>query len=97
MTARLAFLIAGITAIAVGIVDMRWTEMNLEHQMHVLECQKPALKRQLWDCQAEIGWKTTSETILKNIDKKAIKMGFPSEVGQEEEDDTGRLGVLDGD
>jgi len=77
MIRRLAFLIAGITVVAVSMVYLRWREMDTNHRIHAMEFEKPELRRRFWDCQTRMGWTTTPETIRENINRKAVEMGFP--------------------
>lgn len=84
MTVRMAFLIAGITAIALCAIHLRRREMNMQHRVHAIELEKPSLKRQLWDRQAEMGRKTSPAAIRRNMHRKAIEMNFPSRVEGDE-------------
>ncbi len=84
MTARMVLLIAGITAIALCAIHLRRREMNMKHQVHAIELEKPAIKRQLWDRQAEMGRKTSPAAVRRNMHRKAIEMNFPSRVEDDE-------------
>jgi hypothetical protein len=75
---RIAFLITGMTMIALGLVHLRRQEMNLQHEIQVLEFQKPEVRRQLWDRQARIGRLTTPEAIRRTIEARALEVNSPS-------------------
>jgi len=78
MIGRMAFLIAGVTAVVAGLVHIRCSEMEMRHALYTIERQRPVLRRELWDCQAVLGWKTTPQAIRENLRKRSIDMAYPS-------------------
>jgi hypothetical protein len=55
---RLAFIIVCLAAIGVGLVQIRRSELNLRHEIQLLQLQQVSLRRTLWDQEVRLGERT---------------------------------------
>jgi hypothetical protein len=60
---RMAFIILGLTAIAIGLVHLRRAEMAVRYDRQRLESRRATLRREIWDRQVELGHLTRPDEV----------------------------------
>ena len=61
--ARLIFIIASLTAIAVTLVHLRQREMQVNHEIQQIELSRQQLRRDVWDRQVRISELTSPDQV----------------------------------
>lgn len=75
MLMRLAFLILGLTAIAIGLVHLRRSEMALRYDRQRLETRHAHLRRDVWDRQVELGHLMSPAAIEDRARAMSLQLG----------------------
>lgn len=71
---RLALIIIGFTAIALGLVSLRRQDLVVRHEMQNIDNEHEKLRPEMWYYLSEIGWLTTPEMIRKRKEKMSLDM-----------------------
>ncbi len=71
---RLAIIIIGLTAIAIGLVHIRRQEVATRHELLRTQARHATLRRQIWDRQVELGHLTTPEAIRQRAERLALDL-----------------------
>ena len=72
---RMALVIAVLAAIAVALVQVRRRQVAVGHEMQSLQDRHLALRRQLWDQQAAIGYLTAPRQVQGRMVEMAVARG----------------------
>ncbi|MBN1943541.1 MAG: hypothetical protein JW849_09645 [Phycisphaerae bacterium] len=75
-SARMAWIILGLTVIAVGLVHVRRQEAVLLHALQRSQSHHASLRRDIWDRHVEIGRLTTPEHIRHRSAVMALEMTY---------------------
>ena len=78
-TLRLAIVIVSVTAIAVGLVHLRRTEIATRHQIQRLSAEQIRLRRALWDQQVRLGELTAPQRVQQRADEMALGLSHKAE------------------
>ena len=69
---RLGLIIILLTAIGVSLVHLRVRADRVRAEMYRLQIEKVALRRQIWDCQAQLTYLTTPEEIRRRMESMKL-------------------------
>jgi hypothetical protein len=69
---RFALVIASLAAIAVGLIQIRRTELTTRHEIQRLASLEVTLRRRLWDQQMEIGCLTAPQAVRMRAEAMGI-------------------------
>ena len=73
---RMAWIIIGLTVVAVGVVHVRRQESTLLFSIQRLQSRHAAMRREIWDRHVEIGRLTTPELIRHRAAVMALDMTY---------------------
>ena len=71
---RTAFIIIGLTAIAVGLVHIRRQEVVLRHEIQRMQSEHTALRREIWDRQVQIGHLLAPRAVKQRSETMALDL-----------------------
>jgi hypothetical protein len=60
-------LVVAMTAIAVGLIDLRGAERTARHEAQRLQLRQVELRRRLWDQQIELGGLTAPRRVREQV------------------------------
>ena len=75
---RLAIVIVSVTAIAVGLVHLRRTEIATRHRIRRLSAEQVRLRRALWDQQVRLGELTAPARVQQRAEEMALGLSHKS-------------------
>ncbi len=80
---RIAFIIIGLTAIAVGLVHIRRQEVVLRHEIQRMQSEHTTLRRELWDRQVRIGHLMAPRAVQQRSKTMALDLtaNLPAQTG----------------
>ena len=79
----MAFLIIGLTAIAVGLVHIRRQEIVLRHEIQRMQSEHTSLRREIWDRQVRLGHLMAPREIKQRSETMALDLTseLPTQAG----------------
>ena len=82
---RTAFIIIGLTAIAVGLVHIRRQEVATRHEIQRMQSEHTSLRREIWDRQVRIGHLMAPREIKQRSEIMALDLTneLPTQAGTE--------------
>lgn len=81
---RIAFIIIGLTAIAVGLVHVRRREVALRYEIQRMQSEHTSLRREIWDRQVRLGHLMAPREIRQRSETMALDLTteLPAQAGR---------------
>lgn len=71
---RMAFIIIGLTVIAVGLVHIRRREVVLRHEIQQMQSEHTSLRREIWDRQVRLGHLMAPREVKQRSETMALDL-----------------------
>ena len=69
---RLAVVILAMAVIAIGLVQIRRSELAARHEIQLLKARDTELRRAVWDQQVRLGYLTAPSEVLRRADEMSL-------------------------
>lgn len=78
---RIAFIIVGLTAIAVGLVHIRRGTMTVRHDIQRLESRHVSLRREIWDRRVRLEYMLAPGAVKQRSEIMALGLTTNMPIG----------------